>query len=583
MSTAYSSITALRSKPAKAGYYTCRGIPERSDGRFSIEECAEAFGYYTALNPRVRKPVVHFSLNPSPEDRLSEAQLTQLAAEFMERMGYGRQPYVVFLHEDIARRHMHVVSVRVDEQGRKIDHNNELRRAMAVCRALEHEYGLHVPEDGGVQTEPEELHRVDYLRSDLKHQLRNVVMTLKQQYGFQSLAEFNTLLERYGVAAEEIRGDVRGRPYRGLVYHVLDDDGQRTGAAVKASRLGDFFGWKALEEKFDASKQRLRQHPETLDRTRREIDHARSGSRNREEFTAELRENGIDAVFRENDAGRIYGVTFIDRTTHQVFNGSRLGKEYAANAFEAWFNGREQESSTPMPEELRPLPPLEPPLPGLSSVEEFEEYIDTHYVSMPDVIGELMEYTPEKEWETAPEYRLFPRRKKRRRKNPEKNLTTSIRYDHARRRRSARLGQSRGFHAGDQLSVSRHSHLLVLLRVVCADGMNDFRRRPHPAKFPADGCLVLIAALHQTLLHGISRIVVHGKPWREGRENIVEAYRRGRRHRHTAILRKRLAARDECRYDPAGGALYGNAAGGIPRNAGGRAMEQPFAKKPYDG
>jgi len=241
-------------------------------------------------------------------------------------------------------------------------------------------------------------------------------MTLKQQYGFQSLAEFNTLLERYGVAAEEIRGDVQGRPYRGLVYHVLDDDGQRTGAAVKASRLGDFFGWKALEEKFDASKQRLRQHPETLDRTRREIDRARSGSRNREEFTAELRENGIDAVFRENDAGRIYGVTFIDRTTHQVFNGSRLGKEYAANAFEAWFNGREQESSTPMPEELRPLPPLEPPLPGLSSVEEFEEYIDTHYVSMPDVIGELMEYTPEKEWETAPEYRLFPRRKKRRRK-----------------------------------------------------------------------------------------------------------------------------------------------------------------------
>ena len=124
----------------------------------------------------------------------------------------------------------------------------------------------------------------------------------------------------------------------------------------------------------------------------------------------------VVAVFRENDAGRIYGVTFIDRTTHQVFNGSRLGKEYAADAFEAWFNGREQESSTPIQEELRPLAPLEPPQPGLSSVEEFEEYIETHYVSMPDVMGELMEYTPEKEWETAPEYRLFPRRKKRRRK-----------------------------------------------------------------------------------------------------------------------------------------------------------------------
>ena len=62
------------------------------------------------------------------------------------------------------------------------------------------------------------------------------------------------------------------------------------------------------------------------------------------------------------------------------------------------------------------MAPLEPSQPGLSSVEEFEEYIETHYVSMPDVMGELMEYTPEKEWETAPEYRLFPRRKKRRRK-----------------------------------------------------------------------------------------------------------------------------------------------------------------------
>ena len=62
------------------------------------------------------------------------------------------------------------------------------------------------------------------------------------------------------------------------------------------------------------------------------------------------------------------------------------------------------------------LPSEEIAQPGLSSVEEFEEYIETHYVSMPGVMGELMEYTPEKEWETAPEYRLFPRRKKRRRK-----------------------------------------------------------------------------------------------------------------------------------------------------------------------
>ena len=107
----------------------------------------------------------------------------------------------------------------------------------------------------------------------------------------------------------------------------------------------------------------------TLDRTRREIDRAQARKPGREEFTAELRENGIDAVFRENDAGRIYGVTFIDRTTHQVFNGSRLGKEYAANAFEAWFNGREQESSHPCRKSYGRCRPSNRPA-GISSVKE---------------------------------------------------------------------------------------------------------------------------------------------------------------------------------------------------------------------
>ena len=47
---------------------------------------------------------------------------------------------------------------------------------------------------------------------------------------------------------------------------------------------------------------------------------------------------GIDTVFRENDEGRIYGATFIDHMNREVYNGSRLGKEFSANAFERLFN-----------------------------------------------------------------------------------------------------------------------------------------------------------------------------------------------------------------------------------------------------
>jgi hypothetical protein len=64
----------------------------------------------------------------------------------MQKMGYGDQPFIVYLHEDIERRHIHIVSSRVDENGTKIDGNFERRRSMNVCRELEQKYGL-IPAD----------------------------------------------------------------------------------------------------------------------------------------------------------------------------------------------------------------------------------------------------------------------------------------------------------------------------------------------------------------------------------------------------------------------------------------------------
>ena len=81
---------------------------------------------------RTSKPTeglpIRFSMlrsNPSPEDKLTDEQLRKIACEYMERMGYGKQPYIVFKHKDISREHLHIVSLRVDEQGRKLPHDFE--------------------------------------------------------------------------------------------------------------------------------------------------------------------------------------------------------------------------------------------------------------------------------------------------------------------------------------------------------------------------------------------------------------------------------------------------------------------------
>ena len=79
-------------------------------------------------NSRFVETIFHASLNPHPEDRLSEQQLADIAEEYMQRMGYGDQPYVVYLHRDIARAHLHIVSVRVGPDGQKIDDGSGIAR-----------------------------------------------------------------------------------------------------------------------------------------------------------------------------------------------------------------------------------------------------------------------------------------------------------------------------------------------------------------------------------------------------------------------------------------------------------------------
>ena len=112
-------------------------------GRMDVDACMESFRPYLETNRRTTNTVFYVSLNPSPEDRLTDDQLRDIAQEYMERMGYGNQPYIVFKHKDISREHLHIVSLRVDEKGRKLPHDFEARRSAEITRDLEHKYNLH--------------------------------------------------------------------------------------------------------------------------------------------------------------------------------------------------------------------------------------------------------------------------------------------------------------------------------------------------------------------------------------------------------------------------------------------------------
>lgn len=326
-----------------------------------IENCVQAFEPYVALNSHVSKPVIHISLNPSPKDILSEEQMTVLAQEFMEKFGYGNQPYIVWLHKDINRRHMHIVSVRIDEKGEKIDHNREGIRAQNICREMEVKYGLHPTLGERGERELLSLQKVDYAGGDVKAQVKHTARTLLECYNCHSLAEYNTLLEQYNVSVYEVRGSVDEKEYHGIMYGALDDDGRQVGTPFKSSKFGKVFGYEALLKKFAASVEKVKRD-NLAERTRKEVVKAMQGISTKEDFARRLKEVDIEVVYRTNPEERLYGITFIDHVNRTVFNGSRLGKPFTANVFNELFNNPDADR-----ERLIPLPEQETPRQGTIS------------------------------------------------------------------------------------------------------------------------------------------------------------------------------------------------------------------------
>ena len=301
-------------------------------GRMDVDACMDSFRPYLEANRRTTNTVFHASLNPSPEDKLTDGQLRDIAQEYMERMGYGDQPYIVFKHKDIDREHLHVVSLRVDEQGRKLPHDFEARRSMEILRDLERKYGLHPSVKGQGLTDREGLRKVNYSEGNVKQQISSVARSCLRNYKCSSYGEFRTLLELLNVSVEERTGTVDGRDYAGVIYGAMTDDGYGIGTPFKSSRIGKDVGYKALQKYYERSKSALKQDG-TLDRLRQTVKDAMSPDNTREEFRQLLKADGIDVVFRINPVGRIYGATFIDHNAGIVANGSLLGKEFSANAF----------------------------------------------------------------------------------------------------------------------------------------------------------------------------------------------------------------------------------------------------------
>ena len=308
------------------------------DGTFQMDKVLADMQRAILEQCRTKKTVFHCSLNPHPDEKLTDEEFTQIAKEYMEALGYGKQPYIVFKHNDIAREHIHIVSLRVDFDGNKINDKYEGRRSKKITNALEKKYNL-IPSSKVSERTTTETPKVNVVQGNIKEQVANTVRSAMKHYTFCSLGELNAVLRKYNLAVEEVKTEYRGKRYDGLVYVPTDDKGNKVSTPIHASDIGRGVGYAAVQNKMQKSKQMVKPLIPTVRRKVLEVMRTSPGTEGI--LRQRLEEQGLRVVIRKNENGRIYGITFIDDERGITLNGSRLGKGYAANKFNEYFSNPE--------------------------------------------------------------------------------------------------------------------------------------------------------------------------------------------------------------------------------------------------
>ncbi len=293
-----------------------------------------------SLNDRAATQTLHVSLNFSPQDRkLDEATLVSIAKQYMQGLGFGSQPFLVYRHGDAGHPHLHIVSTTIREDGSRIaTHNLGKVQSSQTRLAIERDFGL-VPASGRKAAIADTLRPnampqpLVYGKDETKKGLASIVSHVFRNYAFTTLPEYNAALRQFNVVAD--RGKEESRTFRhgGLYYRMLDEQGGKVGVPIKASSLPQSPTLANLEKRFLYNKLKK---PIYLEDTIRHIDGAlQAAPENIAALQKGLEGKKIYLLPRYGKEGRLYGLTYVDNNTRCVFNGSDLGKRYTAAGIEA--------------------------------------------------------------------------------------------------------------------------------------------------------------------------------------------------------------------------------------------------------
>ena len=255
---------------------------------------------------RVSKPVFHVSLSFSEKDKgsLSNEKMVAITKDYLEKMGYGKQPYIVYRHNDTKHPHVHVLTSRVDiGSGKKLPHDHEHRKSKRITDELEVKYDLTISD---------------------KQQLAKREMLGDLQKAMQNGKPEN--LKKLNKALSDIGSDIRAKQKgKGIVYYRVGDSGEKqTTKSVKSSLFKDVgLDKKGLEKEFTNNRSDRLYVKGNVEKVL-----AKSPKVNAVTFARQLQEKGIETEFRYGK-DKVIGVNY--KYQDHIYKGSTLDRSLSFN------------------------------------------------------------------------------------------------------------------------------------------------------------------------------------------------------------------------------------------------------------
>ncbi|MEI6949776.1 relaxase/mobilization nuclease domain-containing protein [Paraflavisolibacter sp. H34] len=338
-----------------AQYLGCQGMiytqEEKRGGQLTAQ-----LTQFAELNKNVERPVFHTSLNSPPGQVLTPEQWMGIAADYMKAMGFGATPYAVYRHGDRGHDHIHIVSVLVDGQGKRISDSHDRRRSQDALDSIVNAYGLlEVPREKEIKGKKMEAEAPDL---GLKSRVALKIEEALRDSRSQSLEGLRQVLQGQGVSFL-LQDENRGKPARagqknGIIFFIIDDHGRQASPGLKGSSFLQNFSFTAISKALERNQRRhqpdgnhyppishspMRQPPrESLKANVYElVKKSLLPGRTLQEFADKLEQSGVGVKVAINAKG-IYGISFIHEESGEVFKASELSRDLSWNKIKDLFS-----------------------------------------------------------------------------------------------------------------------------------------------------------------------------------------------------------------------------------------------------